>query len=349
VWTAKQAALVSGTNIKTINSTSLLGNGNIAISGDTTHSVAFNRVLGLEDSLQALRSMLYSIINAVAGCCDLSDNTPPAAPTSLLAFGKTTTRDSLHWTDPADYDLDSIRIYRAPWADSANYAFIGRANEGVQYYLDNGRSANTAYWYKIKAVDDSSNVSGYSNRDSAKTLSTPPSSGSWVSIWTAVGQTGNSLVNDATEYDNFRMFINKTAILRNATALKFVIQHHSTTAATISGAAFGEQKASSDIFDFNSAPTRITFNAGSNGSGSFTGDKTSDSIAVSIDSTKNYLISLYYDQAEIYGSGSAAANNSTFTKDYTPTNQNDSQTSDVATYGSNANMWFIKQILGWVQ
>lgn len=35
-WTGKQDALVSGTNIKTINSTSLLGSGNIAISGGVT-------------------------------------------------------------------------------------------------------------------------------------------------------------------------------------------------------------------------------------------------------------------------------------------------------------------------
>lgn len=48
-WNAKQAALVSGTNIKTINSTSLLGSGDISISGtmswptsDSNYYAAYN-------------------------------------------------------------------------------------------------------------------------------------------------------------------------------------------------------------------------------------------------------------------------------------------------------------------
>ena len=36
IWTAKQDALVSGTNIKTINGNSLLGSGNLTISGGST-------------------------------------------------------------------------------------------------------------------------------------------------------------------------------------------------------------------------------------------------------------------------------------------------------------------------
>lgn len=42
VDTSRQAALVSGTNIKTINSTSLLGSGNIAIAGLPTVSAGDN-------------------------------------------------------------------------------------------------------------------------------------------------------------------------------------------------------------------------------------------------------------------------------------------------------------------
>lgn len=36
--TSKQAILVSGTNIKTVNGNSLLGSGNITISGGTTYT-----------------------------------------------------------------------------------------------------------------------------------------------------------------------------------------------------------------------------------------------------------------------------------------------------------------------
>lgn len=52
--TSRQAALVSGTNIKTINSTSLLGSGNIAIAGLPSVSASDNgKVLTVESGAWA--------------------------------------------------------------------------------------------------------------------------------------------------------------------------------------------------------------------------------------------------------------------------------------------------------
>ena len=292
IWAAKQDALVSGTNIKTINSTSILGSGNIVIAGgtDTTHLVAFNNVIDLQDSIDDLQSSIETILNegdvrvpfvwaylqldttgsvttiydlrdvaistltesdtfaisandvarvdvdsgsykvkydnagtptwtgwltseayykdvdsaivrhtsgstnedttyqifyvsndadtfGVTTVADLSDNTPPAAPTNLFATADNdTAKVRLTWEDPADADLDSIRIYRAVIADTTAYTYLANVDEETQSYTNLSLSENTAYWYKIKAVDDSSNVSEYSNRDSALTFTSAASS-----------------------------------------------------------------------------------------------------------------------------------------------------------------------------
>jgi hypothetical protein len=131
------------------------------------------QINAFQDSLQSLRSMLSSILASVAGCCDLSDITPPAAPTSLVATADNdTAKVRLTWTKPSDGDLDSTRIYRAVIADTSAYTYLDRVAGTIETYTDTGLSTNTAYWYKLKAVDDSSNVSGYSNRDSALTFTT---------------------------------------------------------------------------------------------------------------------------------------------------------------------------------
>jgi hypothetical protein len=65
-WNAKQDALVSGTNIKTINSTSLLGSGNIAIASpviykSTTDSGAFLSIINTAVFTQLITANTYAI------------------------------------------------------------------------------------------------------------------------------------------------------------------------------------------------------------------------------------------------------------------------------------------------
>ena len=142
--------------------------------GTTDTTYIYQRIAALEDSLGSIRNIINSILAALDTCgcgVDLSDNTPPAPPTSLVATGKTATIDSIYWTDPTAVDLDSIRIYRAATNDTSLLAYIGRVAAGVEYYLDTGRSPDMVYWYAAKAVDDSGNVSYFSNLDSARTLS----------------------------------------------------------------------------------------------------------------------------------------------------------------------------------
>ncbi len=177
----------------------ILTDGTILVNGDTvltqgdteqsTHtvtqiddavdsvSILNNRVSALEDSLSSIRNVLNSILSYLDTCgcgsVNLSDNTPPAKPTSYVAVGGTSqTQYTATWTDPVDADLSKIYWYEGSANDSTTLALVDSINAGVQTYTRTGRTANTTYWSAVKAVDDSGNVSWFSNLDSATTQST---------------------------------------------------------------------------------------------------------------------------------------------------------------------------------
>lgn len=75
---AKQAALVSGTNIKTVNGTSLLGSGNVSISGGG----GLTLVELSTTSQTAANGSNYAFTNAAA-----TTLTAPASPTVGMRFG----------------------------------------------------------------------------------------------------------------------------------------------------------------------------------------------------------------------------------------------------------------------
>lgn len=74
-WNAKQNALVSGTNIKTINGTSLLGSGNIVITGGTSTDVQIDGTsitsLGVANILT--ESLYDEATNKIATMSDVPD------------------------------------------------------------------------------------------------------------------------------------------------------------------------------------------------------------------------------------------------------------------------------------
>lgn len=256
----KQATLVSGTNIKTVNSTSLVGSGDVSISSDTTgfwaivnglveaalaesdttigtvatldsiitafwagtlggggalpDSVVYASELqaevnALQDSLQSMRALISSVLAAVSGCCDLSDNIPPTPPNDYLAIGGTSqTQYVCTWTDPTELDLDSLRWYEGTTNDTTTWSWIASIAAGVETYTRTGRTANTTYWSGVKAIDDSGNVSWFSNRDSATTLSGGGGAeifaddfedGNATDDWTAYTHAGSNTITAATD------------------------------------------------------------------------------------------------------------------------------------------------------
>jgi hypothetical protein len=181
-------------------------NDNLGSGSAWDSTYAYQRITALEDSITAFRSILNSILAALDDKLDKSllaggttdqvlakidgddynftwatieagepvfppDETPPSPPTGLNATATDESSITLNWTDPADGDLDSIRIYEYKNAteDSTAMTWIASVGAGVETYNRTGLDAETTYWYRLKAMDDSSNVSYFSNVDSATT------------------------------------------------------------------------------------------------------------------------------------------------------------------------------------
>ncbi|MDY0083320.1 MAG: hypothetical protein RBR74_09080, partial [Ignavibacteriaceae bacterium] len=147
------------------------------LGGSTWDSTyAYQRITALESTVTSLQNSINNILAALDTCgCSAStaDNTPPLAPTSYVAIGGTSqTQYVSTWTDPTATDLDSIRWYEGSTNDSTALNWIASIPAGTETYTRTGRTANTTYWSAVKAVDDSGNVSYFSNLDSATTQAT---------------------------------------------------------------------------------------------------------------------------------------------------------------------------------
>jgi hypothetical protein len=147
-------------------------------------------------ALTKLSNTDFDFAWATIGTVDLSDNTPPDAPTSFVAIGGTATDQFVStWTDPTATDLDSIRFYAGTSNDSTTFVLIESLIETDTTYAYRSLSAGTTYWCAVKAVDDSGNVSYFSNIDSATTLS---AGGGYLAganyVWNHLTETNNAVL-----------------------------------------------------------------------------------------------------------------------------------------------------------
>src|SRR6185503_9779601 len=96
------------------------------------------------------------------------DTTPPTAPTGLTATAASTSQINLSWTASTDnVGVTGYRLERCQGASCTNFAQI--ATPAGTTFNDTGRTASTAYRYRVRAVDAAVNLSGYSNIASATT------------------------------------------------------------------------------------------------------------------------------------------------------------------------------------
>ena len=120
-------------------------------------------LLGWVNSLEAQINLLYVAENSATG---QPDTTAPSAPTGLLATGGDQ-EIVVTWTDPTASDLAKIYIY----ADESSSAttLIDSVDAGVETYTHSGLGDSETWYYRLKAIDDSSNTSDYSSEDSDAT------------------------------------------------------------------------------------------------------------------------------------------------------------------------------------
>ena len=112
---------------------------------------------------------------------------PPAAPRGLTA----TTNSSgiaLDWADNSEPDLSGYEVYRSSTAGGP-YSKINASRIGRSSYTDSSVSANTPYYYVVKAADKINQLSPASNEGAATSGTAPPyrdvvlNTSSLVSYW----------------------------------------------------------------------------------------------------------------------------------------------------------------------
>jgi hypothetical protein len=95
---------------------------------------------------------------------------PPAAPTNLVATASSSSSIGLTWTDNSS-DEDGFHIERS--IDGSTFTMLTEVGSNVVSFTDNGLTASTTYFYRVKAFNGAShsNHSAPSNIASATTLS----------------------------------------------------------------------------------------------------------------------------------------------------------------------------------
>lgn len=139
----------------------------------------------------------YSNVDAGATLTPL-----PSAPTSLGATAASPSAINLAWTDNATNET-GFKIERS--TDGSNYAQIDTTGANVTTYGDTGLSANTNYYYRVRAYNGTGD-SSYSNVDSATTLNTPPGAPSGLSAAaTSTSAISLSWTDNASDESGFKI------------------------------------------------------------------------------------------------------------------------------------------------
>ena len=124
-WNGKQNTLVSGTNIKTVNNQSLLGSGNISISGGEATDVQVNGSSIVDDGVaNLLTNSAYSSSNKLA---TMGDVPPEVTESTVSGWGFT--------KNTGTYSKPSTGIPKTDLA-SAVQTSLGKADTALQSYTE---------------------------------------------------------------------------------------------------------------------------------------------------------------------------------------------------------------------
>ena len=114
---------------------------------------------------------------------------PPGVPTALTATAASSSQINLGWTDNASTE-DGFKIERSP-NGSTSWTQIATVGVNVQAYNDStGLSANTIYYYRVRAYN-TGGTSAYTSNANATTLPLPPAAPSGLTATAANSSTIN--------------------------------------------------------------------------------------------------------------------------------------------------------------
>jgi glucose/arabinose dehydrogenase/chitodextrinase len=123
----------------------------------------------------------YSTV-ATATTAALQDTVPPTDPTGLTATAVGSSQVGLNWTASSDnVGVAGYRVERCLGASCTNFAQI--ATPTATTYGDAGLAPSSTYRYRVRAVDPSGNLSGYSAVAAATTGAAPTTPPGLVGAW----------------------------------------------------------------------------------------------------------------------------------------------------------------------
>jgi len=135
-------------------------------TGLTATTTYYYRVTAVDNSSNESDPSIQADATTLSG----SDTTPPEAPTGLVATATGSYSIDLDWDDNTEPDLAGYKVYRDTVSgftpDGGN--FVADATSSL--YSDTGLTATTTYYYRVTAVDNSSNESDPSIQADATTL-----------------------------------------------------------------------------------------------------------------------------------------------------------------------------------
>ena len=146
---------------------------------------------GIDDARVYNRALTAEQIVALASTTPPGDTTAPATPTALTATPGNTTV-GLTWTSPPDPDVKGYNVYRSTALPVDTTTPINGALVTTESYNDTGLTNGIPYFYAVKAVDTSANVSTASVEATATPEgdTTPPAAPTGLTA-----TAGNNLVN----------------------------------------------------------------------------------------------------------------------------------------------------------
>jgi titin len=129
---------------------------------------------------------------------------PPAAPTSLTASAVSTSQINLAWADNSTNE-SGFKVERSLTASSSGFAQIATVGANVTSYSDSGLSANTTYYYRVRAYNAGGD-SGYSNTAAVRTLAPLPAApSSLTATAVSISQINLAWTDNSTDESGFKI------------------------------------------------------------------------------------------------------------------------------------------------
>ncbi|MFZ1575444.1 MAG: Calx-beta domain-containing protein [Chromatiaceae bacterium] len=185
-WTSSRSGFPSGTYVYAWT----FPGGNPATSTSSSRSVSYANAGTSTTSLKVTRGGTSATCTSTV---TVRDTQAPTVPGNFTATAAGATQINLAWSASTDnVGVTGYRLERCTGSSCTSFSQI--ATPTTTSYSDTGRTANTTYRYRVRAVDAAGNRSAYSSIRNATTSATALPTLSLANVSQAEGNSGTSVM-----------------------------------------------------------------------------------------------------------------------------------------------------------